>query len=312
VKRVLVTGGSGFIASSLIPYLHQKGFQIWASYHTRARKFPFPVHWAKTDLTRIQETLKLVREARPHFIFHLAGQARPAASWDRPDSTLKLNVIGSLFLLEGMVKHAPRARAVFLSSAQVYGMTFFKKKRVREEDPAVPASPYAGSKLLMEMAALNFVKRHNLWVVIARAFNHVGTGQSGGFVFSDFCRQIALMEKGKKPPVLNAGNIDVVRDFIPLADAVRAYLLLAQRGQRGGIYNVGTGRGTLIRDALRLLAGESRVPFRIRRIFSRVPKMDFPQAVGDPSKLKRLGWHPREPLKNTLRELLSDWREKVI
>ena len=311
MKRALVTGASGFIGSHLVALLHEKDLEIWASYHHTKRHFPFNVHWVRADLTRAEEATQLVQQSRPDFVFHLAGQAAPWKSWSQPGRTLQLNAAASIFLLEGIVRFAPQARVVLISSAQVYGATFFEKRRVSESDPTNPVNPYGGSKLLMEIAALNFVRSHGLSIVIARAFNQIGPGQNSGYVFPDFCRQIAFMEKKKKPSVLKVGNLQITRDFIHVRDSVPAYYLLARRGKPGGIYNIGSGEGIQLSDALDFLVRESRVRFRVKVVPSKLRRNDLPCAILDSLKLKRLGWRPEESIWNALRELLQEWREKV-
>jgi len=306
-----VTGASGFVGSHFVPYLHEKGFEIWACYHRHRRRFPFPVRWVRADLTHYPEVLGLIRQSRPNTVFHLAGQAVSSKSWKEPGRTLQLNVAASIFLLEGIVRFASQARVVLISSAQVYGLTFLKKKRVSESDPANPLNPYAASKLLMEIAALNFFKAHGVSVVIARALNQTGPGQKETYVLSDFCRQVALMERKKRPPVLKVGNINLTRDFLHVRDSVRAYDLLARRGRAGEIYNVGTGKGIRLSEVLDFLAEESHVRFKVKVLSSRLRRNDPPHAVLDSSKLKRLGWCPRGSIWDGLRELLQEWRQKV-
>lgn len=307
--RALVTGASGFVGSHLLPHLHEKGFEIWASRHRKSRKYPFPVRWVPADLTRFPEVLTLIRRVRPDYIFHLAGQAVISEAWRDPGRTLQLNVLTTIFLLEGVHRFAPRARVLLPSSAQVYGATFLVKARPHERDLPNPLTPYGGSKLLMELVALNYGRLYNVDVVIARPSNQVGTGQNPRFVFSDFSRQVALIEKGKRAPVVRVGDAGVVRDFIHIRDAVRAYDLLARRGEKGGIYNVSSGRGTCLERVLDFLKKESRVPFRVKRTPSRFQPGDLPRVVTDPSKLRRLGWSPRESIWNGLREILEAYRE---
>ena len=311
MKRVLVTGAGGFVGTHLVPYLHERGFEVWGSFHRKPKRFLFPIHWVQADLTDYYETLNLIARSRPHYLFHLAGQTVPSQSWKNPSRTFKLNVASSLFLLEAVLRFSPDARVVFFSSGQVYGTTFWAQKRVSEKDPASPVGPYAGSKLLMEMAALNFFKEHGVSVVIARAFNQTGPGQKKTYVLSDFCQQIALMERKKRPPVLEVGNVSLTRDFIHVRDSIRAYDLLARRGKAGEIYNVGSGKGVRLSDVLDFLAEESRVRFTVKTLSSRLRRNDPPHAVLDPSKIKALGWRPQESIWDALRELLEEWRQKV-
>ena len=308
MKRVLVTGASGFVGTHLVSYLHKKGFQIWASEHRRLGNFAFPVHWVRTDLTSREEVLHLLQVSHPHYIFHLAGQSIPSESWKNFGLIMRLNVMASIFLLEGMVRCRSKARILLASSAQVYGTTFAGSQHVREDETANPTSPYAGSKLLLEMAALNFARTHGIDLVIARSLNCVGSGQTAGTVFADFSKQVVSIERGRKPAVVQVGHLNVVRDFLHVDDAVRAYALLAQRARRGGIYNVASGQGVTLQKAVNFLAQKSRARFQIKRVQSRFRKNDVPYAVADTTKLRRLGWSPKKTVWDGLEEVLEDCR----
>lgn len=309
VKRALITGASGFIGSHLARFLYDKGWAIWAVHYRHTLDLKFPVRSIQSDLTRFDEALAVVRQARPDYLFHFAGQAVPRDSWKDPERTMELNVASTLNLLEGMVRFAPRGRVLLASSTQVYGNTFQEKPRPKESDLANPTSPYGGSKLLMELAGLDYFGRTHLPVVIARSSNQVGARQNRHYAFASFCRQVALMEKGAKPPVLEVGNIDVVRDFIGIGDATRAYYLLATKGKPGEIYNVSSGRGILLRKAVDFLRRESGIPFKIKRLSKRFSKNDIPYVVSDIRKLKNLGWRPSPGgLWKELRNLLEECR----
>ena len=311
MKRVLITGASGFVGRHLVPHLHEKKFAIWATYYRHPRKFPFQVHWLRVDLTRYQDALEVVRWSRPHYVIHLAAQTRNEESWKRPNYTYELNVGGTVNLLEGVARLAPLARVIIVSSSQVYGTAFSVGRPVTENEAASPLSPYAGSKLLMEMAGLNYFERWGIQVVIARPTNQIGQGQGSSLVFSDFCHQVALMEMGRKPPALQVGDIDIVRDFIHVEDVARAYWVLATQGKAGEIYNVGRGKGVLLRRAVDVLKQESRVAFKLNTVDAKMRRNDLRFAVLNGSKLRKLGWRPRTTVWDGLREVLQEWRQRV-
>jgi GDP-4-dehydro-6-deoxy-D-mannose reductase len=149
-------------------------------------------------------------------------------------------------------------------------------------------------------------------VVRTRTFHHTGPGRGEAFAESSFARQIAEIELGLRPPVLEVGNLDAVRDFADVRDVVRAYWLLLEQGEPGAVYNVCTGRGRAIRELLELLLGASRSRVELRVDPRRLRPSDVPVQVGDPSRLKAAtGWEPRIPIERTLVDLLEDWRARV-
>src|SRR3989338_2413248 len=293
-RRALVTGASGFVGRYLVPLLQEKGFEVWASSRHPVRSFSKAVHWRRADLECPDEIFRLIKEARPDVIFHLAGFTVPQEILKKPANAFSLNVRGTIFLLEGVLLYVPRARVLLISSCHVYGSVFSKQGKIQEANLMGPTTPYGASKALMEMVAQNYVEQQGLRVVIARGFNQLGAGQSESFVFSGFCRQIAQIEKKKRKPVLEVGNLDLVRDFIHVEDAVRAYFLLAVKGKPGAAYNVGSGEGTRLRKALGFLQRQSRTLFRIVPTTDRFRKHDFPSVIADCNRLKRLGWRPRK------------------
>lgn len=309
--RALVTGASGFVGQHLVRYLYGKNYEVWASFHRKKTHFPFPVHWVPSDLTQFIPTLELVRASRPHQVYHLAAQTNLGESWKDPEGTFEANTKASIFLMEALLRYAPKARMVLVSSAQVYGASFCKGKKLLEDACTNPVSPYAGSKRLMELAAIDFSEKHGLDVVIARAFNQVGKGQPPTAVFSQFCRQIARIESMRTRPQVKVGNMNVVRDFIHVKDAVCAFELLARLGKRGEVYNVGRGTGVYLPETLDFLAKQSRVPFKVQKDPSLFRKNDLSYAVIDPGKLKRFGWQPKASVWDALRKVLAEWRERT-
>lgn len=310
-ERVLITGASGFVGSHLARFLAGKGYEIWGVCHRRRPEEDLPVRWLEADLTRASEAFSVVRESRPEHIFHFAGQAVSHLAWDEPEATLRINVEASLFLFESLARFGLKARIVVASSSHVYGASFNDHQQVSETVRPRPTTHYGGGKLLMELAALNFVEQHGLDIRIVRAFNLVGTGLNPSVAFPEFCRQVALMERGKQAPVLKVGDIRVVRDFLHIRDAVRAYHLILKKGKRGGIYNLGSGQATRLEQAVEFLRKRSAVPFRVKTEFSHYRKSDFPRIVSDPSRLRGLGWRPRESVWTALEEILEEHRRKV-
>jgi GDP-4-dehydro-6-deoxy-D-mannose reductase len=178
-----------------------------------------------------------------------------------------------------------------------------------EDDPLVPASPYALSKLAQEMVSAT--DPDGPPTSIARAFNHFGPRQDPFFVAAGFARRIADIEAGRWEPEIAVGNLEARRDLTDVRDTVRAYRAIVERGQPGRAYNVCSGHAIVIRDLLDMLIARARVPVRVKVDPARYRPNDTPLVVGDASRLRdEFGWSPQIPLEQTVDDLLQYWRER--
>ena len=313
MRRVLVTGATGFCGPHLCRYLVKKGYQVTGTYLHPSKDLSAESRFnlIKLDISNFSQVVSVIQELKPEAVFHLAAMSVPSLSWKREKETFEINVGGTLYLLEALRRFSPRTRFLFASSIQVYGRSFRAGRAVKETDLAWPESPYAVSKLIAEHACLNYFSQFGLPVVIARAFNHLGRGQSLHFVFSDWCRQVALAEKRKRKPVLEVGNLDAYRDFLHVEDVVAAYEVLARRARAGGIYNVCQGRARQLEDYVQFMLRKALVRMKVRVQKKRLRRYDPPVMKGDVSRLRALGWRPRLSPLTALEELLNEWRAKV-
>lgn len=252
-------------------------------------------------------------KAQPELVFHLAAQTSPALSWQQPRQFFESNVQGTVHLLEAVRTRCPQARVLLVSSSQVYAPPS-PKQRLKEDSPLDSPNPYACSKRLAELAALQYWSGFGVRLIIARPFNHSGPGQSDSFVVPDFCRQAALLERKAGPPgesVIRVGNLEPIRDFLDVRDVVRAYLLLALKGEEGQAYNVCSGKGTSIRAILEAVLSEARIAIEVRSESKRQRKHDQPALVGDNGKLRQIGsWAPQVSLREMIRDTLEHWRRE--
>ncbi len=324
---ILVTGGAGFVGSHLIDLLSGEGADLvaWSrpSGTNPAGVAPVsgaqpgasgvsrtssPVRWQAIDLLDRDLVHRAIGEIRPASVYHCAGAAHVGKSWDSTTNTLAINVRGTHNLLEGLRRADVAARIVIPSSATVYKDA---DAPLTEDDPIVPGSPYALSKLAQEMVGQRAIG-DGLHVTIARAFNHVGPRQDPFFAASGFARRIADIEAGRWEPEIAVGNLDARRDLTDVRDTVRAYRLILERGTTGRAYNVCSGRAITIRELLDRLLARSRVPIRVRVDPARYRPNDTPLIVGDPTRIRaELGWRPEIPLDRTLDDLLDDWRNRA-
>ncbi len=259
--RVLVTGVSGFVGGHLAEHLVDAGDIVvglsasgqWPPGLSRLGR---QVRIERCDLAdgAVAAALAdLVARKSPEVIYHLAAQANPQASLDDPRGTWTLNLGGALNLLEAVRASKVKTRVVLVGSGVCYGNPAPEHLPVNERCPLRPNNPYAASKAAADLLGIQHVLSYGADLVIARPFNHAGPRQSSSYVLSALARQVAEVVAGRKPRV-EVGNLDVVRDFTDVRDVVRAYRLLAQSGTSGEIYNVGTGLGTRLSDALQTLS----------------------------------------------------------
>ncbi len=316
--RALVTGISGFVGGHLTEHLLASGDLVvglsasgrWPEdlAHLAAEARIEPCDLAAITPDAMTE---LIVRKRPEAIYHLAAQANPQASFADPKATWALNLGGTLTLLEAVKASGLKPRVVVVGSGVCYGNPSADQMPVSELCPMRPNNPYSASKGAADLLAVQHYLAHGTDVVMARPFNHAGPRQSSTYVLGALARQVAEVEAGLKPRV-EVGNLDIVRDFTDVRDVVRAYRLLSTKGEPGEIYNLGSGRGTKLADALEILRGLASVPIEVFVDPARVRPVDQPLLVADASKLRAAtGWEPLHSIESTLADMLEDWRRAV-
>src|SRR5512135_1601212 len=313
--RVLVTGVSGFVGGHLAEHLIESGdlvvgLSASGRWPAELAHLARQVRIERCDLAAIEEAdlADLIGRKQPEVIYHLAAQANPQASISDSRGTWALNLGGALSLLEAVKASGQAPRVVLVGSGVCYGCPAPEHLPVTESCPLRPNNPYAASKAAADLLGVQHFLAHGTDVVMVRPFNHAGPRQSPTYVLSALARQVAEVEAGRKARV-EVGNLDIVRDFTDVRDVVRGYRLLAERGVAGAVYNLGTGHGTAIADALETLRALARTPVEIHVDPARVRPVDQPLLVADPSKLRAAtGWEPRFPIAQTLADMLDHWR----
>lgn len=334
-ETALVTGASGFVGPYVVAALEARGLHVvglagpGGPPEAGPHNLPPAIApaWRTLDLADRAAVEALIAEVKPTQVYHLAALSSVAASFQDPTPTYQTNVMGTLHLLDALRRHAPGARALVVSSAEVYGSPYrgpaaeaavnalgtgeFLTNPLPETTPLAPASPYAASKAAAEMIAIQHHRAYGLHVVRARSFNHTGPGQTARFAVSAFARQIARIEVARQAPVLGVGNLAARRDFLDVRDVARAYLALVQLGAAGEVYNVCSGRAVALQALLDGLLALARVGIDVERDPALDRPVDVPELRGDPSRLQAAtGWRPEIPLTQTLADVLAYWRAK--
>ncbi len=315
--RVLVTGAGGFVAAHLVDFLRAEHPEVEAAglvrpHGSAPRGGAGFATLLEADLND-HAALEAVLDAGPvDRIVHLAGQSSVHLSWLDPGATLRTNVLGLVHLLDAVRRRGGRPDVLVVGSAEEYGPVEADDLPLREDRPLLPASPYAVSKVAQACLARQYGAGGGMRILLTRTFHHTGPGRGEAFAESSFARQIAEAEAGLRPPVMQVGNLEAVRDYTDVRDVVRAYWALLERGQAGAVYNVCSGRGRTIRELLELLLAISGAKLEVKVEPERLRPADVPAQFGDPRRLKEAtGWEPRLPLEQTLRDLLDDWRRRL-
>lgn len=296
-RRILVTGCDGFVGRTVLRMMRDDAeLAGWEA-------VPLP---AGFDLLDERASRMLVRDSRPEAVLHLAAQSSVTAAFEDPAGTIRVNVLGTLNLLEALRAVAFAGPVVYVSSGEIYGAVSEADLPVKEDQLPEPRNPYAVSKLAADALCRQWARTERMHIVIARPFNHIGPGQSERFVVPALARQIAAVRRRDAPPVIDVGDIDITRDFTDVRDVARAYLLLLRHGNAGECYNVASGTETRIAHILDTLVELAGVKVSIRRDPARLRAAEQRRSVGDPGKLRRAtGWEPRIALRDSLAVVLE-------
>ena len=316
--RVLITGITGFVGSHLAEYLLKAGAEVcgsirWRSKTDNIEHLRSQIELVESDLRDLSSVQGLVDAADADYLVHLAAQSFVAASWHTPAETLYTNTISQVNLLEAIRKRAKIPRFLVVGSSEEYGLVYEHELPIKETNPLRPLSPYAVSKVTQDLMGYQYWKSYNLPIGRARAFNHEGPRRGDPFVTSNFAKQIAEIEAGRREPVIHVGNLKARRDFSDVRDIVRGYWLLLERGEPGEVYNLCSGQAWSIQQVLDFLLTQSRVSkISVREDPARLRPSDVPFLVGDASKIRQaLGWRTEIPFEQTLRDLLDYWRQRI-
>jgi GDP-4-dehydro-6-deoxy-D-mannose reductase len=292
--RALITGGKGFVGQWLATHLKDCGDEV-------------VVVDVETDVADGAALRKVVTDARPEAIYHLAAMTHVGESWENPSEVLRVNVLGTAELLASARSLPQSPTVLVVSSAEVYGVVSPADLPLGEDAPTNPATPYAASKLAAEAFALQAWRGYRQPVIVVRPFNHIGPGQSPNFAVPALAKRIVEARKSGATS-LRVGTMTTRRDFTDVRDVVVAYRLLIQNGAPGSIYNVCSGRDVAISEVAEDLLALAGAELELVTDPALVRPVDVPVLRGDASLLESVtGWSPSIPLATTLADVLASW-----
>ena len=314
MRRVLVTGGNGFVGQWLTRALLAAGDEVTVTGLGDSAARPgarLRAHGDSGETTDVTDRLRsfsvdmrdaaqieqAIDQSKPDAIVHLAGISFPPDAERSPAATYDVNVLGAVRLLNAV---AARRRAgtidptvLIVGSGAQYGRHPETAMPLAETAVQLPVSIYAASKTAQEVASLQVQRESGVKVICVRSFNHSGAGQTGDYVIPSLVAR-ALRVRGGGEATLRLGN-DVVRDYLHVDDVIQAYCLLLERGKPGEAYNVASGRGVSVRQLAADVLLRVGATADISTDVSLQRATDIPLLVGSHDKLtKDTGWTPRK------------------
>lgn len=325
-KKAFITGITGMVGSHLADYLLQN--TDWEIYGLTRWRSPLDnighlldrinrkdrVHLLYGDLRDYLSIHEATRQARPDYVFHLAAQSYPKTSFDSPLDTLETNVQGTANVLEALRKNGLDAVVHVCASSEVFGRVPREKLPIDEECTFHPASPYAISKVGTDLIGRYYAEAYGMTVMTTRMFTHTGPRRGDVFAESTFAKQIAMIEAGLIPPVVKTGNLDSLRTFADVRDAVRAYhMLVTVNPIAGAYYNIGGTYTCTVKEMLQTLVSMSTAKgIQVETDPERLRPIDADLQVPNTAKFKAVtGWTPEIPFETTMRDLLDYWRQRI-
>ena len=325
-KIALITGITGMVGSHLADYLLKN--TDWDIYGMCRWRSPFDnikhlisriekkdrlelIYGDLNDYISLQNVIEI---SKPNYVFHLAAQSYPKTSFESPLDTLNTNILGTAKLLEAIKKYSPNSIIHICASSEVFGRVSKDKLPIVEDCTFHPASPYAISKVGTDLIGRFYGEAYQLNCMTTRMFTHTGPRRGDVFAESSFAKQIAMIEAELVEPIVKTGNLDSLRTFADVRDAVDAYFkLVTVNPIPGEYYNIGGTYTCSIGEMLeKLLSLSTKKSIKVVTDHTRLRPIDADLQVPDTTKFsKHTGWKPQISFENTMHDLLNYWRKRV-
>ena len=327
MKKALITGITGMVGSHLADYLLKNtdwkiyGFCRWNDSLENIEHLSDEINKKERieliygDLNDLASVMSSVETSKPDYVFHLAAQSYPQTSFSAPLETLQTNILGTTNLLEALKRSEYKNAVIHVcASSEVFGRVSKDKLPINEECSFHPASPYAISKVGTDLIGRYYAEAYGMTIMTTRMFTHTGPRRGDVFSESTFAKQIAMIEAGLQEPKIYVGNLDSLRTYADVRDAVNAYyMLVTVNPTPGEYYNIGGQYTCKIADMLNYLISQSTVKnIEIVTDPERLRPIDADLQVPDTTKFKtHTGWEPKYSFEQTMNDLLDYWRNKV-
>lgn len=299
--KAAVTGARGFVGPHLVAHLEACGDDTVSLDRHGPDSF---------DVTDADAVHARFHDARPDVVYHLAALSHVGESWKSPAASFRVNAEGTLNVLRACTDLGV-GRVIVVLSSEEYGHVAEADLPLGETAPIRPVTPYGAAKAAADVLALQAFLGDGLGTIRVRPFSHTGPGQSDRFVVPALAARIARAERDAVDEI-PVGSLDAVRDLTDVRDVVRAYRLLAERGEPGEVYNVCSGAGVSVQEIADALIDHATRPIRLVTDPALVRPVEVPRLVGSNTRLcAATGWAPEIPLERTLVDVLDGARRAL-
>lgn len=322
MKKILITGITGFVGSHMADYIIENYNEIdlhgtvrWHLSRTNnINHLRKTINFHDCNLTDPYSTLNLIEKIKPDIIFHFAAESFVSPSWNNPIQYMHVNYNSTVNLLEAIRKYCPNTILQIPGSGEEYGEIYENEIPIDPTTVLRPVNPYAVTKIAQDLIGYVYFKSYGTKVIRTRAFNHEGPRREKVFGIPWYAYQISQIEKGLQEPLIKVGEIDDRRNFTHVRDIVEAYWLSVEKCNPGELYLVGSETEDSIftfREALEKLISMSTVnniKYEIDERYVRPTKV--PRLIADTSKFREItGWKPKISFEKILEDTLDYWRK---
>ena len=317
MAKIFITGALGFAGRKLAERLLADGHDLFGAYllpgEIRNDPLERRIGLFQMDVRDETQIVRVLTELKPDILFHLAAIVPIHLSIKAPAATMEVNVVGTTHLLEAVRKSELDCRILLPGSSEEYGLIHPDEAPVTEDQPLRPTNPYGVSKAAQTLLGLQYFRMYGLKIICARPFNMTGPGQTPDYACPAFARQIAMIEKGLVPPVVRVGNLSPRRDYSDIRDIMRAFVLLAERGRPGEVYNMCSGQAIGVGDMLNRLLALARVKIDVQVDPALARPVENELVLGSNAKLAAAtGYQPAYTFDQTLTDVLDYWRSQPL